>query len=124
VCDCICDDNPCDFLMRADRTCRKVRKCSECYRQIDVGERYHAIAGRWRDSGFGSFAWCVHCQAAWPIVERLTDCDCICFRQLWEHADESKWLAKSRELYRLYAASRRKWRFRRGARSGQLMPLP
>jgi hypothetical protein len=126
MCNCDCaNDNPYRFIDESTQRARKPRKCSECSRASEIGERHRHIFGRWADSGAETFRWCVHCVAAQEIAASITGCHCYCFTALWESIDEeARERQKNVVLCRLVISARHRWAYQRGPRKGQLMPIP
>lgn len=89
------------------RTAAKAHKCTECYRDIQAGERYRHISslhdGHWRRDRM-----CAHCMAAggWLVATcggyLLTEI----YEELVEHWDEGY---RSVPFARLIVGMRRKW---------------
>jgi hypothetical protein len=124
---CDCDSNPQICGGDVGRKARKPHKCSECGRIIAKGEEYREHSGLWRDGGWSTYRWCGHCQAAQKIVAERTNEHCWCYEQLWQGiTDEMTGWGGIRDMavYRLVVAANRRWTIRRGARKGQLMPIP
>ena len=80
-CACIpMDDLECgiqfdDYIRKA----RKIHKCCECKREIQIGEDYKYYKGIWDDS-FCTFKTCLDCET----VKKVFFCDGWKFMQLWE----------------------------------------
>lgn len=135
---CDCDDNSPKFYGRIDRKARKPHRCSECRRVISKGEIHTVHSGLWE--GWDTFRVCAHCtaslevaQSVWREVYRReyprsrAEPICFCFTGLWEAIEDSfgDWDGRyDSAIARLIVSARRKWTHRRGARTGQLMPMP
>lgn len=110
-----------EFYSSTEHRARKAHQCCECCRQIEPGERYLRVTGKW-DGLLDSFPTCAHCQVllAWLQAE----CGNVLHGGLYEdfadHAQEYRRL----DLWRLTLGQRNKWRFRRGPNAGRLRPVP
>jgi hypothetical protein len=64
------DAEPAEFLTVQRHRARRTHKCSECRREIQIGERYQKISAVW-DGEFSVTKTCSHCEsaAAW-LIER------------------------------------------------------
>ena len=49
------------FTNLTNPTAKKIHKCSECHREIKVGEKYFRDSGKW-DDGFFTFKMCSPCR--------------------------------------------------------------
>jgi len=127
---CDCDDNYMVTGGSMTHKARKVHKCCECRRKIDVGELYERTSGLWRDSGFASFKTCAHCAATRDYAREIAPkdvCFCPAFGELTNEINELIQYSifdGGYGLARLYHAAHHRWRYRRGLRKGQLMPVP
>jgi hypothetical protein len=76
MCDC---ERP-EFYEQSNPRSRRVRRCYECDRLIDVGQRYSRTSGKWSGS-FESIATCLDCERISAWLGRRIDC-CISFGEL------------------------------------------
>lgn len=116
------------LLMREARPlAKKVHKCSECRRQISVGERYYRNDYLDKDSGFFTHKVCEHCKPACDWLQR--NCHGFIFGEvkedIAEHAFCYDWYLKrsyvgSWRLARACIGMRRRWT----KKNGQLMKVP
>ena len=97
---------------------RANRRCGECNRSIEVGERYERTAGSWYGDFFTNVA-CSHCAAARRIV-RHNDAE---YNEVY-YGGLSEWMADAGldEAWslRLRAQFCARWRFQ----SGSMMAVP
>ncbi len=121
---CECDNAYPAFYQEAERTCRKPRKCSECRRVIDAGERYTAISGKW-DGDFCAFSVCPHCEAATAYIRAVAACWCYYLGARWFPEDgNEEFEGEPFAVRRLVVAARRRWTRKRGPRKGERYPVP
>lgn len=107
---------------QAERTARRVHRCYECSREIELGERHEEYSGLHDD---GARTWyryrtCAHCVAARGWL--LRECGGWLFGGVLEDLEEhwaDPW-ARTLELGRLIILSRGRWR----DRTGNLLPVP
>ena len=110
------------FSRDETRKARKEHRCVECRRMIQPGETYHYLVALF-DGDLSSDHCCQHCYVAcewlrevcsgWIVGSVLEDIE--------EHVREYMGTAR---LARLAIAMRRNWKYKRGPRAGQLMPVP
>ena len=72
--DCYCDYDAPEFYSESRPVARKARKCSECRRMIQPGERYFKVVGKW-DGMFDVFSRCCYCEA---VAKELRQLPCFC----------------------------------------------
>lgn len=98
---------------------RKACRCTECGRDIAIGETYQRVDGLMAGYGWETFRMCQHCRAAAEWLVKVCDGYPLgaVVDDLQEHAQEynDPWLAEQ------VAAARRHWKVADGA---GLMPLP
>ena len=84
---CCCDyDGPTIYDAR-DTRARKKHVCSECLRDIGVGETYERVDGLW-EGHWSHFATCDDCLLVRKIIDDATECFCLCHGQLMDWTDE------------------------------------
>ena len=57
---CFCDYEAPEFYDRTERTARKRHRCCECGHDIQPGERYEHVSGKW-DGQLNTFKTCEAC---------------------------------------------------------------
>lgn len=121
---CQCDDYDSPSVYNeSNPVAKKEHKCSECRRSIEIGERYCRVEGCW-DGDWHTFKTCRHCVAMADVMRSISECFCPSMgNMLVDFFDDDRDGHGSLPA-RLYHSARRKWRHRRGARKGQLMPVP
>lgn len=114
------NDCPSEFYTCDQVIARKVHRCGECGREIQIGERYERVAGKW-DGEFDSHKTCLHCVVARRWL--LEACDGWIFGEVFEdlleHWKESN-LYRDAFLRASIGGMSRKWR----RRDGSLMDAP
>lgn len=86
---CDCDlDAPTFYSSEHVKRARRIHRCSECRRDIQIGESYEKIAGVW-DSRFEEFKVCTWCQAVRDWARAQTDCFCPALGGLYEEIAET-----------------------------------
>ena len=116
-----CDFDPPEVYQERDVKARKPHVCSECGREIAVGEIHQYIKGLW-DGSWSTVRTCQHCAAAREIVrgviDNITGCDCLPLGDLkteaCQYADDDQCVA------RIDDAMQRRWR----EDDGSLMAVP
>jgi hypothetical protein len=105
---CSVDDCPPPQVYdEAHRVARKVHLCTECWRDIKVGEKYVHIRGLWEDA-WSTHRLCWHCGALSAFMVRL--CGGWVFGSLYtELVDHWREGYASIPLGRLIVAMRLKW---------------
>lgn len=121
---CNCDDyDPPSVYNESEPKAKKEHRCSECRRTIEVGEQYLRIEGCW-DGVWSTSKVCRHCSAMADVMRSISECFCPSMgNMLCEFFDEDR-DGHGTLPARLYHSARRKWRYKRGPRKGQLMPEP
>ena len=116
-----CDFDPPEVYEERDVKARKPHACSECGREITVGETHQYIKGLW-DGRWSTFRTCEHCAAAREIVRgvinNITGCDCLPLGDLG--SDACQYASDDQCVARINAAMRRQWR----GDDGSLTPIP
>lgn len=59
-CSCDYDYDPPEFFIFREKKARKVHRCCECGAEIQIGEQYERIAGKW-DGEISVFKTCLTC---------------------------------------------------------------
>lgn len=90
---CYCDYDPPEFYKATTRTARTPHGCEECGGNIEPGEAYEHVTGKW-DGEFGSFITCRRCLALRAYTLEHVPCTC------WAHGNM---LEDCRETIREYA---------------------
>lgn len=114
-----------ELWQESKQRARKMHKCCECGRDIHPGETYWKVFGI-QDGDAFSDKWCAHCNVAkewlWKncggsmLTMVIEDCQ--------EHVHDYRDADFAPALARVCVGARRHWTVRRGARAGQLMPVP
>lgn len=73
---CFCDYIPAEFIHSNERTARKTHKCCECGHQIQPGETYEHVWGKW-EGVTSTFDTCEMCL---ELREALSDYYGGCFQ--------------------------------------------
>jgi hypothetical protein len=134
---CCCDDMTPSVYEESRPKARKPYKCCDCGRTIEVGELYLKVKGCWDGDWIGS-RHCQHCEATADLYKSLDDEACISIGglddYLWQYHRDIVWKARRdwkagkisswTAMLRPFVSLRRDWRFKRGQRKGQLMPVP
>lgn len=122
-----CDYDPPSVYNETTPKARKEHRCNECRRSISVGETYKRVEGRW-EGGWSTFRICEHCLKCIKIHGQIdADCDCYGLGDFWESFHEhieGSYSTEGSKFHRLEISANHKWRYRRGSRAGQLMPVP
>jgi len=116
-------DGP-EFYSESWQKTKKVRKCGECNREIEIGERYFKAIGKW-DGDFRTKIQCAHCNliAGEWLMEH---CHGFLFGQIQEdiaeHEHEGAYtsVAEKMEIVHIVTSMDRQWR----TPTGRLMRLP
>lgn len=83
MCSCDWDAVYPDFYTVNYRKARKPHRCSECGIQINPGEKYRYITGKW-DGTIGSFHTCNPCVDAAAYMAEHSDCWCPNFGEMYQ----------------------------------------
>lgn len=78
--DCYCDYDPATVYHVAEHAARKEHRCSECFRQIKVGEPYERVFAIC-DGDACTFKTCLRCLALRKFV--MAHVPCLC----WTHGN-------------------------------------
>lgn len=73
---CFCDYDPAEFVQSEERTARKPHKCCECGHQIEPGEVYEHVRGKWG----GEISTFDTCEMCVELREALSDYYGGCFQ--------------------------------------------
>ncbi len=120
---CVCDWDGPDVSSRRWQKARKEHRCGECWRTINVGERYEVHTGLY-EGKWETYRWCAHCSASQKIYAEVDECECWLYGDLWSPIQEAAGDMPSFSLWRLCVGVKRRWVIHRGLRKGQLMPVP
>lgn len=101
------------------RNARKPHVCSECRRQIEIGETYYWSRGLMSGDGWWKTKQCAHCEVGKDWLTK--ECGGWCFDMVREEVHEHAEDYRSFGLYRLSVGANRKWQRFDGA---GLMPIP
>lgn len=99
-----------EFSTERERTARKAHRCGECWRVIQVGERYVGAAGK-SEGDFWSAKQCAHCHAATQWLAIV--CRGWLYGGVWEDLEDHRWEPRpiwSLDLGRLIVWYRRGFR--------------
>lgn len=89
---CYCDYDAPEFYIKEIRKARKQRKCYECGRSIETGERYEHVRGKW-DGDVASYDTCPRCLDLRIWTERNIPCVCWAHGNILDDAREAIWEA-------------------------------
>jgi len=113
-----CDERV-NVVQTADRIARKEHRCSECYRQIVKGEKYHYEFGTLEGDAV-TYRTCPHCMVAREWLHK--NCGGWIYQgvieEICEHADEYPDLAEPLKL--IVSGANARWK----SIGGDLMPIP
>ena len=117
---CMVDDGePWDVYNASTPRARKPAKCTECSREIAIGERYHRVDGCVHGQGWDTFRMCEHCRAAAEWLVRV--CDGYPLGMVRDDLDNHAAEYDDAWLTEQVGAMRRKWQRFDG---NGMMPLP
>lgn len=116
-------DGPIDFYSEHYYKAKKQHKCGECGRDIEIGEKYRYMSGKW-EGEFASYKACIHCSEGMDWL--TTECGGFMFsevvEEIEEHARDSyKKLNVHDPLLRFCVGARRHWK---KFTSNELMNIP
>jgi hypothetical protein len=127
----MCMADSCDFegthLGTAKHVARKDHRCGDCGRIIGKGESY--MVGSWASEGrIERMKMCAHCR----VVADWLEANCGGYvwggliEDLREHIEEYAGVYPPvvLDLKRIDVMADHDWRFKRGPRAGQLLPVP
>lgn len=80
---CYCDEGRPEVFQAQRPIARTRHRCCECCRQIQPGERYERVSGRW-DGAWDRFATCCYCLAIRGLLMARMDCYCHLYGGLYE----------------------------------------
>lgn len=78
--ECFCDYEPAEFYAKSEPKARKERRCCECGKAIQVGQRYEYVRGKW-DGEMSFFKTCCRCVALRDHLQAHAKCFC------WAHGN-------------------------------------
>lgn len=114
---CMTDYDPPEFYLATIRGARKLHDCEECGREIQPGEPYQYVSGKW-DGSFNCYKTCQHC----IVTQKWLSDNCHGFvhsmteEDIREHASDYDRF----DLYRLAVGMKNQWR----TRKGRMLPVP
>lgn len=85
---CYCDYDPPEFYHQETRRAKKEHHCSECAREIEPGEAYEHVRGKW-DGRVDTFKTCPRCLALREWVRAHVPCFCWAHGNIIEDAIET-----------------------------------
>lgn len=85
---CYCGYEPLTTLSVRRPVARRVHKCCDCHRQINVGERYESVAGI-SDGGIDVYKTCGRCVSVREWLTAHIPCFCWAYGNLREDARET-----------------------------------
>jgi hypothetical protein len=85
---CYCDYEPAEFYHQETRKAKKAHRCSECGREIEPGDAYEHVRGKW-DGEMGVFKTCPRCLALREWVKAHVPCFCWAHGNIIEDAIET-----------------------------------
>jgi hypothetical protein len=79
---CSCDYEGPEFISAKEVTAKIINTCSECGREIQIGEQYERVTGKW-EGRFDTFRTCLKCQ---DLRDSLAAANggCFAYGGLWE----------------------------------------
>lgn len=118
---CMIDGADSDAQVQHAYTVKKSRKpckCTECRREIPVGDTYYRVE-MVMEGGWHTFRVCTHCQVATEWLRK--ECGGYLLEGVLEDISEHVQEYRSMPLAKILVGMKRKWRALRG---DGLMPLP
>lgn len=70
---CSCDEAAPEIYNTVDRVANKDHKCCECNKQINTGQKYRYISGKW-EGDFRVFKMCETCSDIWDNLSAVGYC--------------------------------------------------